>query len=111
MIKVNYFTDCGDITGFDIHGHAGYDEYGKDIVCAAVSSAAYLTANTVTDVIKASADVSVDEISGGMRLCIEEKDVKKCDNVMRGFALHMQSLQKQYAERIFVEFTEVKCNA
>lgn len=112
MINVNYFTKCGYIVGFDMCGHAESDEYGKDIICAAVSSAAYLTANTVTDVINASAEVSVDEEVGSMRLWIrKEEDVKKCDDIMKGFVLHMKSLQEKYAERIFVDFTEVKCNA
>ena len=35
MIKVNVSNDLKHIT---IKGHAGFDEYGKDIVCAAVSS-------------------------------------------------------------------------
>jgi uncharacterized protein YsxB (DUF464 family) len=33
MIKV-VFDDCG----FEASGHADFDEYGKDVVCAAVSS-------------------------------------------------------------------------
>ena len=35
MIKVNVSKNLKQIT---IKGHADYDEYGKDIVCAAVSS-------------------------------------------------------------------------
>ena len=35
MIKVNVSKDFKQII---IKGHAGYDEYGKDIVCASVSS-------------------------------------------------------------------------
>ena len=39
------------LTGFDISGHAMFAESGSDIVCASVSSAAYMAANTVTAVI------------------------------------------------------------
>ncbi|AIS52106.1 putative ribosomal protein [Thermoanaerobacter kivui] len=39
MIQVEIFRDSkGDICRFSIVGHAGYDEYGKDIVCSAVSA-------------------------------------------------------------------------
>ncbi|HBT20419.1 MAG TPA: ribosomal-processing cysteine protease Prp [Peptococcaceae bacterium] len=39
MIKVEFFVDAGDnIRGFSIKGHAEYAEYGRDIVCAAVSA-------------------------------------------------------------------------
>ena len=37
----------GAYQGFTCMGHAGYAKRGKDIVCAAVSSAAIMSANTV----------------------------------------------------------------
>ena len=43
--------------GFEISGHAGGNA-GRDIVCAAVSSAVYMAANTVTEIIKVRADIS-----------------------------------------------------
>lgn len=42
-IKVNYEDNF--ITGFKITGHANYDDYGKDIVCASVSSIAITSCN------------------------------------------------------------------
>ena len=53
MTKVKLLADEKGLCGFEISGHSskdGADEVGK-IVCAAVSSAAYLAANTVTDII------------------------------------------------------------
>jgi len=39
MINVEFLLDSADnITGFSIEGHAEYAEYGRDIVCAAVSA-------------------------------------------------------------------------
>lgn len=41
MIEVKIFRNPeGSIVGFDVLGHAGKDEVGKDIVCAGVSSLA-----------------------------------------------------------------------
>ena len=42
MIKVNINKDVITITG-----HALYDDYGKDIVCAAVSSTVITTVNAI----------------------------------------------------------------
>ena len=42
MIKVNVNKDVITITG-----HALYDDYGKDIVCAAVSSTVITTVNAI----------------------------------------------------------------
>lgn len=35
-VKINYKDNF--INGFKVTGHANYDDYGKDIVCASVSS-------------------------------------------------------------------------
>ena len=51
MIKIN-FTKCDDlITGFECKGHSNSAPSGEDIVCAFVSSACFMTANTVTDIL------------------------------------------------------------
>ncbi|BDU51023.1 ribosomal-processing cysteine protease Prp [Haliovirga abyssi] len=39
MIKVTIYRKNGEITGFSGNGHANFEEYGKDIVCSAVSTA------------------------------------------------------------------------
>jgi uncharacterized protein YsxB (DUF464 family) len=38
MIKVRILRMNQRIVGFIVKGHANYDEYGKDIVCAGVSA-------------------------------------------------------------------------
>ena len=56
MIRAVFFeSESG--RGFEITGHAGGNA-GSDIVCAAVSSAVYMAANTVTDVINVHAGIS-----------------------------------------------------
>ena len=56
MIKAELFVKEKKIVGFHLTGHSGMNEYGKDVLCAFVSSAAYMTANTVTDIICADAE-------------------------------------------------------
>lgn len=45
MIKVNIKKENDIIKEIKMNGHAKYDEYGKDIVCAAVSSALVTSVN------------------------------------------------------------------
>lgn len=48
MIRVIiYKNQRHEYTGFDVSGHAGYDDSGKDIVCAAVSALVINTVNSV----------------------------------------------------------------
>ncbi len=52
MIDVNFFVlPDGHIEGVGVTGHSSYAEAGSDIVCAAVSSAVFMAANTITDVL------------------------------------------------------------
>jgi len=50
MIEVNVVRDnCGFIRQITIKGHAGFAEYGNDIVCSAVSAVAYTAVGALGD--------------------------------------------------------------
>lgn len=107
MIKVSLFCkDNGTLVGFEIKGHAEHGEFGQDIVCSAVSSAAYMTANTITDVFNIDAAVSVSDC-GYMYLKISEHDAVCCKDILLGFKIHMLNMEEQYPEDIFVNYLEV----
>ncbi len=104
MIRVRFYTDREQLSGFRITGHAGAGAAGEDIVCAAVSSAAYMTANTITDILHIPAYITVDE--GLMDLRIDE-GASACRPILCGLQLHIQALQDQYPTRIQLMNTEV----
>ena len=47
MIKVLISVKDNNIKKINIKGHAGYDDYGKDIVCSSVSSITITTINAI----------------------------------------------------------------
>ena len=47
MIKIKITKEGNNYKNIVITGHANYDEYGKDIVCAAVSATVLTTLNGV----------------------------------------------------------------
>ena len=47
MIKVNVNKKDNQIDNIVLSGHAMYDDYGKDIVCASVSSIVITTVNAI----------------------------------------------------------------
>ena len=106
MINIVFHLNSGMIYGYDISGHSGWDEQGKDIICAAVSSAAYMTANTVTDIMHINAETFVDE--GKMHIMINNmQDAKKAQIILQGFLLHVKELSNQYNDFIKIEISEV----
>ena len=103
MIKVKFQVEENRVYGFDISGHSGYAEEGSDIVCASVSSAAFMTANTITDVICSDAEVICEE----NRLYLKMKDKNEfAFKVLAGFKLHLDELSKQFPRNIRI-ITEV----
>ena len=102
MIKVRLLIGNDRLTGFDISGHAMFAESGSDIVCASVSSAAYMAANTV---IGAAAEVSVGEAE--MHFLLKE-DNEAAFAVLDGLRLHLTELSKQYPKNIKIIYGGVK---
>lgn len=105
MIRVKFLVGNRQLMGFQISGHAGFAESGKDIICAAVSSAAYMTANTITDVIGANADAA--EGDGAMTVTLNKPD-ERAETVLKGLELHLTELSKQYPENIKIIYGGVK---
>lgn len=106
MIRAEFYTAPeGCLLGFSISGHSGWGNEGSDIVCAAVSSAAFLIANTLTDVLNIEADVSAGD--GKMEVRISPKDAGRCRDLLAGLKLHMIGLEEEYPRNIHVSYTEV----
>ena len=106
MIRIACFSRKDKLTGFHITGHSDYSEAGSDIVCAAVSSAAHMAANTVTDVIHLCPELAVGD--GDMLLKLRTmSDADKAADIMEGFRLHTEGLREQYPDYLTVSITEV----
>ncbi|MBQ3918683.1 MAG: ribosomal-processing cysteine protease Prp [Oscillospiraceae bacterium] len=95
------FTKSGSTAGFTLTGHSDLAEHGSDVLCAAVSSAAMLICNTVTDVLcDPTAEVSVEDDR------ISLTCAQKGTDMVSALLLHMQLLSQQYPGNILIK--EVK---
>ena len=99
MIKVNFFTSGKDIVGFEISGHSGSAETGSDIICSAVSSAAYMAANTITEIVKCKAEADISD--GYMSFCVRS-DLSDAQQILEGLKLHLEALAADYPDNIKV---------
>ncbi|MBE6729194.1 MAG: ribosomal-processing cysteine protease Prp [Ruminococcaceae bacterium] len=101
MTEVKFLADNGTLCGFIISGHSSVncdDDDGK-LVCSAVSSAAYMAANTITEIIGDKADIEVDEAL----LFVKVKNPSSASTmVIEGLKLHLTQLSYQYDDRISI---------
>lgn len=100
MTRSKLFIRQGNLVGFELTGHAGAGLSGSDIVCAAVSSAALMTANTITEITGIHAEIT--ERDGFLRLMLSDCDAARCQELLKGFRLHLTELQKQYPNNLKV---------
>ncbi|TPR40197.1 ribosomal-processing cysteine protease Prp [Apilactobacillus micheneri] len=107
MIKVtishNNLND--NINSFKITGHADSGEYGKDIVCAAVSVLSITTVNGLNEVAELDPKVKSNDIDGGF-MEVTIPNTKNHDNmiasqaILRSFENGMIDISKSYAKYI-----------
>lgn len=113
MIKIRIVRNTfGNIIGYSISGHAGFDEYGKDVVCAAVSMAGQMTLLGLTQLL--SADVQWEMTSGNLSCRLNEQmdhdKMEKCQVILETMALGLKDVAKQYKSHIDIIEEEVLRN-
>ena len=105
MIHAEFTKTEGKLTAFSLRGHAGYDEYGKDIACASVTSAVQLTANAITEVLKVRADVKV--LDNQIKLKLPDDSPEQAQSFMEALLLHLNILSEDFEGAILVKVSEV----
>lgn len=107
MINVVFYEENKNLIGFEISGHSGYAEIGSDIICASVSSAAYMVANTITEILRINtADIAVADAY--FKFVLNSDDAKVAKAHLDGFLLHMKTLANDYNEYIICKKKKIK---
>ncbi len=103
MITARFALCGGSPAAVEVTGHAGFGPNGADIVCASVTSAVQLTANAVTEILRAPASVEVGE--NRIRIALHGCSGPACD-FLRALRLHLELLGDDYPDHITVTVTE-----
>ena len=103
MINVDLLINNKDqIVGFEIEGHAEYDEYGKDLVCSAVTILAYSCVNSLDKYVD---DVSFedDEIVMSVSITSPNRDT---DIIFDYFKTGIETLLGNYSSYVKLKYKE-----
>ena len=98
MIKVNIIKEDDQINKITINGHAEYAKYGKDIVCAAVSS---IVITTINAIIRIDEDVLEYKESDNLEITIL-KHTEVTDILITNMLELLSELEKQYKKNIII---------
>ncbi|MDR1891945.1 MAG: ribosomal-processing cysteine protease Prp [Oscillospiraceae bacterium] len=105
MIHADFFISrSGRLRGFTVCGHAAKNARDRqgELLCAAVSGAAYCVANTLLKLPGVSPKIQVSCGKMRLRLCRQDEWNPVCATVLKGFLAHTRQLRRQYPERIYV---------
>ena len=100
MIGVNLRRDGDLISGVEVSGHSGYAEEGSDVVCAAVTSAVRLAECVLNDSMGLGAEASATDARAVIKLSGAQARTGGVQDILRGFALYMEQLAREYPENI-----------
>jgi len=103
MIRINVKKKNNQIKTLTLCGHADYDLYGKDIVCAAVSATYLCTVNAILSL--DSNSIKVNDKKGLQEIIVVTDNnitLSLLDNMIRC----LESLKKQYPKNINLDKEE-----
>jgi uncharacterized protein len=96
MIKVNVVRDKeGFIWQFSVKGHAGFESYGKDIVCSAVSVTAYNAIGALQELV-------------GLKNFYSEKDGHMLCNIPNNLSPESKDTVKVILETTVIGFKQIE---
>lgn len=107
MIQITIYKHNSEYSKVMAYGHAGYEDSGKDILCAAVSALIINTANSLekfTDDFFSS-DVLED---GTTEIILKEHPSEKAVLLMDSLCFGLEEISKQYGKKYLrVNYKEV----
>ena len=109
MTKVTIYKNVkNECVGFKVFEHAGFDEAGSDIVCAAISILVINTMNAIEQFTDVDFTQEVDEESCAIRFMVD-KSTKETTLLLETMVLGLQTLEddNNYTEYIDIIFEEV----
>ena len=101
MTTAKFLFSDETIVSFELSGHSGAGEEGTDIVCSAISSAVYMAANTIIEIMKLNPETVVRD--GYLKVKMTLEDARKSKVITDGLYLHLSELQSQYPNNLKLE--------
>lgn len=85
-----------EYVGFTCSGHAGYDEHGKDIVCAALSMLVINTVNAIDELTDCRITVTANEADGEMKVAFPNTASEDAKLLIDAMLLGIQGVIEEY---------------
>lgn len=115
MTKVVFYKHNGNFYGFHEVGHAGYGEFGSDIICSALSAMTMLIINTIEVSWGVDVKFEIDDETTDITVTVKEalpeyasSDEKQfaVSGLIQGYFYQLMDMIEDYGDYIDVEEEE-----
>ena len=108
MTTIKIVKNDLDIICVECSNHTGFAEYGKDIVCAGVSTLTQNAANSIQKLTNVKNNLVIDENKGFLKFELIDIDTTSLDyhdaqTILKSMLCGLEDLQKQYPKYIKLE--------
>ncbi|MFD1018898.1 ribosomal-processing cysteine protease Prp [Thalassobacillus hwangdonensis] len=106
MIRVMILRKDGNMTGFEISGHAESGPHGHDLVCAAVSAVSFGAVNAVIRLSECEPAIEQGGEGGYLRIELPEDlgqdQLDKASLLLEGMLVSLQTIERDYSQYITI---------
>lgn len=99
MIRVIYSITDDKYTGLKVSGHANSGDYGKDLICASVSSIMFGLMNAIDET---GQNVEIKELNNQIEI-INNSDSELINNYFELVMIQLKTIEESYGEFIKIE--------
>ena len=103
MTKITIFKKDDIIWSYQVKGHSGFAEEGKDIVCSAVSTATQMTLVGLKEVLKLKVESILEDGFLKVRILDGDENNKDAQILLNTMFLTLQDIAKNYAKNVKME--------
>ena len=109
MITITFYRDKDrNYKRFSCEGHAGYAEYGHDIVCAGVSALVINCINSIENFCDVRFKVDADDEGGNIKFMLNAPADGDSELLINSMILGLKGIQNDYGnDYIILNFKEV----
>ncbi|MGI6072034.1 MAG: ribosomal-processing cysteine protease Prp [Lachnospiraceae bacterium] len=106
MIRVSIYKKSGLYEGFAVTGHSGYNEFGKDIICAAVSALVINTVNSIENFTEDAFELTSDEEQGMIEVRFKSEPGHDSRLLLDSMVQGLEGVRKESKDYIEIIYKE-----
>lgn len=101
MVKVSFYYQKDNIVKTEVQGHACFDQFGKDIVCAGISAVVFGTLNALDQLINQE-EIKIDQTDNKIVITVLQPNNNN-QMILKTMLWQLKTISDQYRKNITIK--------